>query len=81
MIGLHLDAAIRRSRRQRADQAEAVFVGTHCDSKGLFDYQTNILVGKAAMPLPPEALEGALRHHLSKLPVIDLAQYLKSRGK
>lgn len=80
MVALHLDGALRRSRRTRSDMVEAVFVGTNGTGKDVQAYQSDLMADDAAPRiLPPEALDGVLRYHSREMAVMTPDDILKMR--
>ncbi|WP_299145979.1 hypothetical protein [uncultured Tateyamaria sp.] len=77
MCLLHMEGAAQGLREAQARYAQATWVAANQDHAGLCRFVDQIL---DAEPLPAEALPGLLRSAAAGLPVISMAEYLKSKG-
>ena len=78
MCLLHMEGAAQGAREAQARFAQAAWVAAHQDHNGLCRFVDDLL---GAEPLPPEALPGLLQDAAAGLPVISMADYLKSKGR
>lgn len=75
---VEMNGAKRRAGDLRACIAEAAWIGSRTDERGLASYVDFVTGVERA--LPPEAMGGMLQAASADLPKVTMAEYLESKG-